>query len=61
MQSFVGGKFFATDFLKFRLHFLPQILPLVCKVLEAVNFVGFVGFVGVQSRTKCRPWKVRAP
>jgi hypothetical protein len=24
MQSFGGGKFLATDFLKFRLHFLAQ-------------------------------------
>jgi hypothetical protein len=25
-------KILAADFLKFRLHFLPQILPLVCKI-----------------------------
>jgi hypothetical protein len=32
MQSFGGGKFLVKDFLKCRLHFLPQILPLVCKI-----------------------------
>jgi hypothetical protein len=35
-KGFGGGKFFTKDFAKFRLHFLPQFLPLVCKFLPLV-------------------------